>query len=172
MENVELLCTQCREIGPHLTVRGNSHCFSRVVVGTWGTFSNYSWDDPSKFVFVQQCQDFCLVMRDTSGISTRLGRAIWTLFNMRRETRCPFLVARVILGFLSIFKKSQATSPFEALNSSCLLRCQRDVRPPVQMRRKSRAFSRVFTGDSDIPSSCEMNSVPAFKPLQGNPAFL
>ena len=111
-------------------------------------------------------------MRDTSGISTRLGRAIWTLFNMRRETKCPFLVATVILGFLSIFKKSQATSPFEALNSSCLLRCQRDVRPRVQMRRRTRAFSTVFKGDSDIPSSCEMNSVPAFKPLQGNPAFL
>ena len=111
-------------------------------------------------------------MRDTSVISTRLGRAIWTLFDMRRETKCPFLVATVILGFLSIFKKSQATSPLEALNSSCLLRCQRDVRPRVQMRRRSRAFSRVFTGDSDIPSFCEMNSVPAFKPLQGNPAFL
>ena len=30
----------------------------------------------------------------------------------------------VILGFLSIFKKSQASSPFEALNSACLLNCQ------------------------------------------------
>ena len=47
----------------------------------------------------------------------RLGRALWTLFLVRRETKCPFLVATVILGFLSIFKKSEATSPFEALNS-------------------------------------------------------
>ena len=112
MENVELLCMQCREIGLHLAVRGNSHCLSRVVVGTWGTFSNYSWDDPSKFVFVQRCQDFCLVTRDTSGISTRLGRAIWTLFELRRETKCPFLVARVILGFLSIFKKESGNITF------------------------------------------------------------
>ena len=144
---------------------GNSHCFSRVAAGTWGIFLNYGWDDPSKLVFVQRCQDSCLVMRDTSGISTRLGRAIWTLFEVRRKTKGPFLVATVILGFLSIFKKSQATSPFEALNSACLSRCQRDVRPPVQMRRRSRAFSRVSTGDSDITSSCEMNDEPAFKPL-------
>ena len=34
------------------------------------------------------------------------------------------------------------------------------------------AFYRVFsTGDSDIPSSCEMKGEPAFKPLQGNLAF-
>ena len=33
------------------------------------------------------------------------------------------------------------------------------------------AFSRVSTGDSVIPSSCEMKYEPAFKPLEGNPAF-
>ena len=38
--------------------------------------------------------------------------------------RLPFLVGKVILGFLSIFKKSQASSPFEALNSVCLSKCQ------------------------------------------------
>ena len=57
------------------------------------------------------------------------------------------------------------------MNSACLSRCQRDVRPPVEMRRGPRAFSRFSTGDSDIPSSCEMKDEPAFKPLQGNPAF-
>ena len=44
----------------------------------------------------------------------------------------------------------------------------RDVRPPVQMRRGTRVFSRVTTEDSDIPSSSEMKDKPAFKPLQGN----
>ena len=53
----------------------------------------------------------------------------------------------------------------------CLSRCQRDVRPPVEMRQGPRAFSMVSTGDSGIPSSCEMKDEPAFKPLQGNPAF-
>ena len=34
------------------------------------------------------------------------------------------------------------------------------------------AFSRVSTGDSVIPSSCEMKYEPALKPLQGNqPSF-
>ena len=82
-----------------------------------------------------------------------------------------FPVATMILGFLSIFKQSQALSPFEALNSECLSMCQRDVRPPVQMRRGPRAFSWVSTGDSDISSFCEMKDDPAFKPLQGNMVF-
>ena len=90
---------------------------------------------------------------------------------MRWETKRPFLVSKEMLGFLSIFKKSQASSPYEALNSVCLLRVQRDVRPPVQMRRKPMAFSMVPTGDSDMSSSCEMKDEPEFKPLQGNRAF-
>ena len=90
---------------------------------------------------------------------------------MRRKTEGHFLVGTVILAFLSIFKKSQASSPFEALNFARLSRCQRDVGPPVQMRQRPRAFSRVSTGDSDIHSSCEMKEEPAFKTLQGNPAF-
>ena len=94
------------------------------------------------------------------------------LLEVRWETEGNFLVVIVILGFLSIFKKSQASSPFEALNSAHLSRCQRDVRPLVQMRWRPRAFSRVSTGNSDIPSSCEMKEDPAFKPLQGNLAFL
>ena len=90
---------------------------------------------------------------------------------MRQETEVHFLVGTVILGFLSIFKKSQASSPYEALKSVCLSRVQRDVRPPVQVRQKPMAFSRISTGDSDMPSSCEMKDEPEFKPLQGNLAF-
>ena len=90
---------------------------------------------------------------------------------MKQETEVHFLVGTVILGFLSIFKKSKVSSPFEALNSVCLSRYQSDVIPPVQKRRRSMAFSRVSTGDSDVPSSCDMKHEPKFKPLQGNPAF-
>ena len=107
---VDLLFMQCRGFGPYLMATGKCHGFSLVVVGTWGTLSSYSRDDPSKLVFVQQCQDSCLVTRETSGISSRLRRAIWTLLKVRRETQKPFLVATVILGFLSIFSKSQATT--------------------------------------------------------------
>ena len=93
------------------------------------------------------------------------------LLEVKQETESHFLAGTVIWGFLSIFKKSQASSPFEALNSACVSRCQRDVRPPVQIRRRPRAFSKVSTEDSDIPLSCEMKDEPAFKPLQGNLAF-
>ena len=69
---------------------------------------------------------------------------------MKQEVEVHFRVGTVILGFLSIFKESKASSPFEALNSVCLSKCQSDVIPPVQMKRRLTAFSRVSTGDSDI----------------------
>ena len=90
---------------------------------------------------------------------------------MEQETDFHFLVGTVILGFLSIFKKSKVSSPFEALNSVCLSRCQSDMIPPVQLRQRPSPFLWVSTGDSDIPSSCDMKHEPKFKPLQGNPAF-
>ena len=93
------------------------------------------------------------------------------LLEVTQEAKRPLLVGRVILVFLSIFTKSQASSPFEAMNSAHLSMCQRDVRPSVQKWWRTMAFSRVSTGDSVIPSSWEMKYDPAFKPLQGNPAF-
>ena len=110
-------------------------------------------------------------MTDNSGSYTRLGRTIRRLLEVRREVKCPLLVGRVILVFLSIFTKSQASSPFEAMKSSHLSMCQKDVRHSVQKRCRTMALSRFSTGDSVIPSSCEMKYEPAFKPLQGNPAF-
>ena len=44
--DVEFLSMQCSGNGPHLTLRGKSHGFSRVAVGTLGIFSSYSGDDP------------------------------------------------------------------------------------------------------------------------------
>ena len=79
---------------------------------------------------------------------------------LKQETEVHFLVGTVILGFLPILKKSKASSPFEAMNYVCLSRCQSDVIPPVQMRRRPTTFSRFSTGDSDIPSSCDMKHDP------------
>ena len=100
-----------------------------------------------------------------------LGRKIQTLLQVSRENKLPLLVGTVVLVFLSIFTKSQASSPFEALTSAHLSKSQMDVRPSVQKRLRTMAFSRVSTGDSDIPSSFEMKDEPAFKGLQGKPAF-
>ena len=89
---------------------------------------------------------------------------------MRREAKCHLLVGTVILVFL-IFHEESGIVTSEAMNSAHLLMCQKDVRPSVQKRWRTMAFSRVSTGDSVIPSSCEMKYDPAFKPLQGNPDF-
>ena len=127
MGNVELLLIQCRGIRPHLVPRWKFHGFSHVAAGTWCTFSSFGGNDPSKLVFVQRRQDSCVVTRDTRGISTRLGRVIRMFLEPRQET-------------------SQASSSFEALNSACLSSCQRDVRPPVQIRRGPRAFLGSLQG--------------------------
>ena len=71
---------------------------------------------------------------------------------MRQEAKHPLLVGTVILVYLSIFMKSQTLSPFEALNLARLLRCQMDVRRPVQKIRRPRAFSNVSSGFSYNPS--------------------
>ena len=103
---------------PHLAAREKSHGFPLLVEGTWGIFLSYGGDGHSKLVFVQRRQDSCPVTRDISGISTKLGRPVQMLLEVRLGTEGPFLVATVILRFLSIFKKGQALSPFEALNSA------------------------------------------------------
>ena len=55
------------------------------------------------------------------------------------------------IGISINFQEDSGIGPFEALNSARLSRCQRDVRLPVLMMQRPRAFSRVSTGDSDIP---------------------
>ena len=101
-----------------------------------------------------------------------LGTKIHTSLEVSREAKCPLLFGTVILVFLSIFRKSQASSPFEALNSAHLSKSQMDVRPSVQKRLRTMALSRVSTGDSDIPSSCDMKDEQSFKALQGKPAYM
>ena len=99
------------------------------------------------------------------------GSTIQRHQEVRWDTDGHFLAGTVILGFLSIFKITQVSSHFEAVNSEWLSSCQRDVRPPLIMRQGPRAFSMVSTGDSDIPISFEIKEEPAFKSLQGIPAF-
>ena len=76
------------------------------------------------------------------------------------------------IGIPIHFQKESGIVTFEALNSVCLSSCQGDMIPPVQMRRRPTAFFIFSTGDSDIPSSCDMKHEPEFKLLQGNPAFI
>ena len=48
----QVLCMQCRGIGPRLVARGKSHGFSRVSAGTWDIFSSYDGDAYSQREFV------------------------------------------------------------------------------------------------------------------------
>ena len=66
-----------------------------------------------KNLFVHRRQDSCLVTMYTSGIETMLSRTIRTHLEEKQETEVHFLFGTVILGFLSIFKKSKALSPLE-----------------------------------------------------------
>ena len=75
-----------------------------------------------------------------------LGRKIQTLLEVSREAKRPLFVGTVILVFLSIFTKSQASSPFEALNSVHLSKSQMDMRPSVHKMLRTMAFSRVPQG--------------------------
>ena len=67
------------------------------------------------------------------------------------------------IGIRNNIQESQASSNFEELNSACLSSCQSDVRPLIENRWRPRAFCRVFTGDSVILSSCDMNDEPALR---------
>ena len=100
-----------------------------------------------------------------------LGRKIQTLLEVRRKAKRPLVVGTVILVFLSIFTNCQSSSPFERLKSAHLSKSQMDVRPSVQKKLRTMAFSMVSTWNSDISSSCEMKDVHAFKALQVKPAF-
>ena len=82
----------------------------------------------------------------------------------------PFPVVTGILGYLSLFKRSQASSPFESLNRMPL-ELPKGCEDSCQDEGGYRSFSRVSRGDLDILSSCEMKDKPAFKSLQGNQAL-
>ena len=152
----QLLCMQCRGIGPHLAARGKSHEFSRVVQAP-GVYSRVT---AAKAITNSGCPAKSGLLSCYDGHLGKLNYA-WQentdASGVSREAKLPLLVGTVILIFLSIFTKSQASSPFEALNSAHLSKSQIYVRTSVQNRLRTMAFSRVSTGDSDIPSSCDMN---------------
>ena len=85
-------------------MQGNQASFPREGYVSWDfsscgrdIFASYSGDGHSILHFVQRSQDSCVVMTENSGISTRLGRIIQTLLEVRWETNCPFIVSTVIL---------------------------------------------------------------------------
>ena len=74
------------------------------------------------------------------------------------------------IGIPIHFQKESGIVTFWSLEFCVPLEVSKWCDSSIQMRRKTKAFSRVSTGDSDIPSSCEMKHEPEFESLQGNPA--
>ena len=75
------------------------------------------------------------------------------------------------IGIPINFQEESDIVNFWSIELHTPLNVSKDVRSPVQMRWRPRAFSMVSTGDSDIPSSCEMKDERAFNPLHANLAF-
>ena len=75
------------------------------------------------------------------------------------------------IGIPINFQEVSSLVSFGSLELHEPLEVSRDVRPPVQTTWGTRASSRISTRNSDIPSSCEMKDVPAFKPLHANPTL-
>ena len=85
-------------------------------------------------------------------------------------------------GFLSSFDKnlgvliefqqgSQALSHFEAWNYAFLSGCKRAVRPQVELRCGTWAFSRGATRESDLAYCCEGILGVPFPSVRGNQAL-
>ena len=76
----QLLCMQCRGVGPHLAARGKSHGFSRVAAGTSCIFTSFGGDGHLKLGFVQRSQDSCLDMSEPREVKLCLAgkyRCFW-----------------------------------------------------------------------------------------------
>ena len=93
--NMELFCTQCQGIRPHVASRQKSHGFSRVASGTWDIFSDNGRDSASKFVYVQRHQDSCLLVWDSLGFSSRHGTAIGNPFKGSWRPKTPLYLQQV-----------------------------------------------------------------------------
>ena len=96
---------------------GKSHDFLLVASRTWNIFSHDIRDGRRKVMLGQRYQESYLVERDSSAFSSRHGSAIGTPNGGEAETQGPFQLPTCILGFLLIFKRSQASSNFESFIS-------------------------------------------------------
>ena len=75
------------------------------------------------------------------------------------------------IGIPIHFQEASGIVTFWSLEFCVPLEVSKWCYSPYPDEAETMAFSRVSTGDSDIPSSCEMQHEPEFKPLRGSPAF-
>ena len=82
-----------------------------------------------------------------------------------------FIIWHSYIGIPINFHEESGIVTFLSTELSTALDVSKGCEALCIERWRTMAFSRVSTGDSDIPSSGEMKYEPAFKPLQGKPAF-
>ena len=75
------------------------------------------------------------------------------------------------IGIPINFHEESGIVTFWSTELSTPPKSQIEVRPSVQKTLRTMAFSRFSTGESDIPSSCEMKDEPASKALQWKTAL-
>ena len=96
--------------------KGKVSWFFSNLSGTWVTFSRNGPEGPSKLMFVQLRQDYCLVVR-TPRDSPWARNCNRESYPVEAETQGPVPLATGKLEFLSILNITQVSSHFEALNS-------------------------------------------------------
>ena len=82
-----------------------------------------------------------------------------------------FIIWNSYIGIPSNFQEESCIHTFWSNELSAPLDVSKGCEALCPERWRTMAFSRVSTGNSDIASSCEMKDEPAFKALQGKPAF-
>ena len=105
------------------------------------------------------------------GIPLGLLQGIEPHLELRQETRGSSPVAKWILGFLLSFNRvvgAHLLLRHGTLLSPCVLK---GVSGLLELRRGTRDFSRVATGDSNLPSCFEGKLGVPFELLQGNQAL-
>ena len=98
--------------------RGTSPDFSLLASRTWDIFSRDIRDGHTKVMLVQRHQDSCLAREGHIVTLLEAWKRNREAYRWETETQGPFPLPTCIMGFLSIFKRSQASSNFEAFISA------------------------------------------------------
>ena len=138
---------------PHLALRGESPCFSRVAAANLGFLSSYNGDLRDLLVGPQE-----------SPVAMRVARGLLGFLCSRCLSRGPHLELR---------REPQGSSPELTWISGFLWSFQRGVRPLLMWRHASPLYSRAGKAVSGFLSSSHRDRWPSLKVHRAvNPAIL
>ena len=119
------------------------------------------------------------VFSATSGLLSSFQRHLGILLELWQGSRDaswggrPRVPFQLPLGYWNSYRLSRGVRHrlLWSMQLRSPLQMSKNVKPPVEMRRGTRALSRVSTGHSDIPSCCERKHRLEFESLLGNQAL-